>query len=75
MPRIFGYGAAFSVIMTVCDYAGGSIRGKRRDPEVDEYERKKALRLNRRRPIEETLAEVGEGRCGFRHFPAVGVQN
>lgn len=48
--------------MAVCDYTGGSLRGQR-DPNVDEYARKEALRNNRRRPIEETLAEVGEGRC------------
>jgi len=52
----------FSVIMAVADFTGGSLKGKR-DPEVDEYERKVALRTNRRRPIEETIAEVGEGRC------------
>ncbi|KAK1753060.1 hypothetical protein QBC47DRAFT_305114 [Echria macrotheca] len=60
-PRIVGYGAVFSVVMSVAEYTGGSLKGNR-DPEVDEYERKQALRLNRRRPIEETLAEVGEGR-------------
>jgi hypothetical protein len=31
-------------------------------PEMDEYERKEQLRLARRRPIEETIAEIGEGR-------------
>ncbi|CCC05375.1 unnamed protein product [Sordaria macrospora k-hell] len=40
----------------------GALAGATRDPNVDEYERKEAMRLNRRRPIEETLAEVGEGR-------------
>ena len=51
--------------MAVCDYTGGSLRGQR-DPNVDEYARKEALRNNRRRPIEETLAEVGEGRRDVR---------
>jgi hypothetical protein len=61
MPRIFGLGLGFAVIMAVADFTGGSLRGNK-DQEVDEYARKEALRMNRRRPIEETIAEVGEGR-------------
>ncbi|KAK0611487.1 hypothetical protein B0T14DRAFT_500576 [Immersiella caudata] len=61
MPRIFGLGLGFAVVMAVADFTGGSLRGNK-DREVDEYARKQALRMNRRRPIEETLAEVGEGR-------------
>jgi len=61
MPRVFGYGAAFSVIMAVADYTGGSLMGNK-DREADEFSRKEALRMNRRRPLEETIAEIGEGR-------------
>ncbi|TRX95939.1 hypothetical protein FHL15_003081 [Xylaria flabelliformis] len=62
MPRILGFGALFSVVMTALDYTGGSLRGKRTEsPEMDEYERKEYLRKNRRRPIEETIADIGEG--------------
>jgi hypothetical protein len=63
MPLILGYGAFTSVLLTAFEYTGGRLSGWDRDPEVDEYERKVALRKNRRRPIEETIAEVGEGRC------------
>ncbi|KAI3325717.1 hypothetical protein HD806DRAFT_454865 [Xylariaceae sp. AK1471] len=63
LPRILGVGAAFSVVMTVFDYTGGSLRGMRTEvPGMDEYERKEYLRKNRRRPIEETIADIGEGR-------------
>lgn len=63
MPRILGYGAGFAVIMTVFDYTGGSLFGKRTEvPGMDEYERKEYLRKNRRRPIEDTIADIGEGR-------------
>lgn len=62
MPRIFGLGLGFAVIMGVADFTGGSLKGNK-DRSVDEYARKEALRMNRRRPIEETIAEVGEGRC------------
>lgn len=51
-----------AVIMGAYDYAGGSLSGYKRDPNVDEFERKQELRRNRRRPIEETIAELGEGR-------------
>ncbi|CAJ2509245.1 Uu.00g142710.m01.CDS01 [Anthostomella pinea] len=63
MPRILGFGAVFSVVMTAFDYTGGSLRGKRTEvPGMDEYERKEFMRKNRRRPITETIADIGEGR-------------
>ncbi|KAI0148593.1 hypothetical protein GGR57DRAFT_236219 [Xylariaceae sp. FL1272] len=63
MPQVLGYGAAFAVVMTAFDYTGGNLVGKRTEvPEMDEYERKEYLRNNRRRPIEETIMELGEGR-------------
>ncbi|KAI0475438.1 hypothetical protein GGR56DRAFT_675565 [Xylariaceae sp. FL0804] len=66
MPRVVGCAAAFSAIMTTFEYTGGTLRGgsteKTEDPTIDEYERKELMRMNRRRPIEETIADVGEGR-------------
>ncbi len=62
MPRVLGYGGLFAVVLTAFEYTGGSLRGWIRDPDVDEFERKETLRKNRRRPIEETIAELGEGR-------------
>ena len=44
------------------DYAGGKLTGLKMDPEVDEFERKQRLRTERRRPIQETIDELGEGR-------------
>lgn len=63
MAPILGYGAFTSALLSAFEYTGGSLRGKR--PEIDgmdEFERKEHLRKNRRRPIEETLANIGEGR-------------
>ncbi|OTB01976.1 hypothetical protein M426DRAFT_265272 [Hypoxylon sp. CI-4A] len=64
MPQIIGFGAAFSVIMSAFEFTGGSLRGGPRTevPGMDEYDRKEYLRKNRRRPIEETISELGEGR-------------
>ena len=62
MPRIIGYGAFASVALAAYEFTGGTLKGYLNRPEVDEYERKEMLRQSRRRPIEETLAEIGEGR-------------
>jgi len=62
MPAIIGYGAGLAIVMSAFDYTGGSLFGYARDPTVDEYDRKEALRKNRRRPIQETIEELGEGR-------------
>ena len=62
LPAVLGHGAALSVIMAVFEYQGGSLSGFRKDPDVDEFERKEELRKNRRRPIQETIGELGEGR-------------
>ncbi len=65
MPRVFGTGAFVAVTLAVFEYTGGRLSGFRQDPEIDEFERKELLRKNRRRPLEETIAEVGEGRCEY----------
>ena len=64
MPAVLGYGALFSIILSAFDYTGGSLFGQK-DPTVDEFERKEQLRKNRRRPIQETIDELGEGRGMF----------
>lgn len=48
--------------MSAFTYTGGSFFGYRKDPTIDEYDRKQGLRHNRRRPIDETIEELGEGR-------------
>ena len=65
IPQIFGFGAGISVVMTAFDFTGGSLAGKgpnERPDVIDEYERKEYMRKNRRRPLVETIADVGEGR-------------
>ncbi|KAJ4417968.1 hypothetical protein N0V85_001616 [Neurospora sp. IMI 360204] len=61
-PVILGFGAMAGATVGAFAFTGGKLSGFDKDPNVDEYERKEAMRLNRRRPVEETLAEVGEGR-------------
>lgn len=61
-PAVLGFGALCAVVLGAYDYTGGRLTGYQKDPAVDEFERKELLRKNRRRPIEETIAEIGEGR-------------
>jgi len=62
MPATLGYGTGLAIIMFAVDYTQTSFSGQKGDPTVDEVDRKTFLRKNRRRPIEETLSELGEGR-------------
>ncbi|KAI4205298.1 MAG: hypothetical protein LQ350_000621 [Teloschistes chrysophthalmus] len=62
LPAMIGFGAALSLAQFAFEFTGGKFSGFAQDAEVDEYERKEQLRRNRRRPIEQTLQEMGEGR-------------
>lgn len=62
LPGVVGYGAALATVLGVFDYAGSALQGFQKDRNEDEFERKERLRKNYRRPIEETVAELGEGR-------------
>ena len=61
-PAIVGYGTALAVVLGAFSYTGGKLTGYERDPTVDEVSRKEYLRTNRRRSIEQTINELGEGR-------------
>jgi len=61
-PAFFGYGTGLAVLLYAFDYTGGRWAGYTRDLDVDEVERKEFIRKNRRRPITETIYELGEGR-------------
>lgn len=61
-PAVLGYGSLLGVVLGAFTFTGGRLEGFRRDPNVDEVSRKEYLRKNRRRPQEETVHELGEGR-------------
>ena len=65
-PAVLGFGALTAIILGAYDYTGGTLTGYTKDPTVDEFERKEFLRKNRRRPIEQTISEIGEGRGRFQ---------
>jgi hypothetical protein len=62
MPAVLGYSSGLAILAYTFDYTGTSLSGQKNDPSVDEVDRKTFLRKNRRRPIEETIEELGEGR-------------
>lgn len=64
---MFGYGAAFAVVLSAFNYTGGRLSGYSRHEDVDEVSRKEYLRKNRRRPLAETVQELGEGRGRYTH--------
>jgi hypothetical protein len=66
-----GYGAALSVVLAAFTFTGGKLTGYERDPTVDEVSRKEFLRKNRRRPIDQIVNELGEGRG--THMISTGV--
>ena len=61
-PSVLGFGVLTGVMLAAYDYTGANLRGYKKDADLDEFERKQAIRKNRRRPIEETISEIGEGR-------------
>jgi hypothetical protein len=74
-PAVLGFGALTAIVLGAYDYTGGSLTGYTKDPEIDEFERKEALRKNRRRPIEETINELGEGRGRLSFLSNINAQS
>ncbi|KAH0605803.1 uncharacterized protein H6S33_004260 [Morchella sextelata] len=62
MPAVIGYGAGLALILGAFDYTGGSLTGLFKDMNMDEVTRKEMLRAGRRRPVDETVEVLGEGR-------------
>jgi len=62
MPTILGYAATFAVTMGAFNYTGGLLSGYQTHSAVPEYQRREELNKRQRRPIEETINEIGEGR-------------
>jgi hypothetical protein len=68
MPAVVGFGAGLAIVLGAFDYTGAVLTGYSKDPSIDEVERKEYLRKNRRKPIQETIAELGEGRGEFLNY-------
>ena len=65
-PAVLGFGAGLAILEGVFDFTGGKLTGAGLGPNAEEdYGSKEWMRRNRRRPIQETLDELGEGRGSF----------
>lgn len=60
MSAVVGYAAMFGGIMGFWEYTGGRIRGFQHDLTDEDDLKAEAVRKTYRRPIEETIAELGE---------------
>ena len=63
MPRIVGMGAFTATVLAAFDFTGGKLTGWANETEEDRFERKEYQRKNRRRPAEETISQLGDGRA------------
>lgn len=70
---MLGAGAAFSTVMTTFRFTGG-LAGPGENLDEDEVERREAAKKVRRRPLSETIEQLGEGRgashmgCAVWHY-------
>ncbi|KAL2107888.1 hypothetical protein VUR80DRAFT_4515 [Thermomyces stellatus] len=62
MPAVLGCGAGLALVLSVFEYTGGRFDGYFNRREEDAFEIRERMMKNRRKSLEETLAEVGEGR-------------
>ncbi len=60
LPAVLGFGTGLAVVQGVFQLAGGNFSGFGMDPQMDEYGRKEELKALRRRPVQETLEQLGE---------------
>ena len=63
MPSVIGNGVALAVVMGAIHYTGGTFFRDNDTPHDEPYaDTKEAARKRFRRPINETINELGEGR-------------
>jgi hypothetical protein len=60
MPIVMAFGGLFAGVQGTLYFLGGRIDSFKE--EEDEFERKEIIRRTTRRPVEQTIAEIGEGR-------------
>ncbi|KAF2252646.1 hypothetical protein BU26DRAFT_453066 [Trematosphaeria pertusa] len=62
IPYMLGAGACFGTAMAAFRYTNGLSGFRQIETDEDEVERKEMLRKMRRRPLQETIEQLGEGR-------------
>ena len=62
IPAIIGYGVFVGSVTGAFDYTGGKLSGTPRNPDADRWAEKETERKTYRRPVEDTIAQLGERR-------------
>ena len=62
LPSVMGNGLALAAIMGAINVTGGSFFREHFDPDADGYLTKEEKRKRFRRPVNEVINELGEGR-------------
>ena len=62
MPSVLGNGMLLGVILAGVQYTGGYPFNTQHDPDEDKFIEKEELRKRFRRPVNEMINEIGEGR-------------
>lgn len=62
MPSVLGNGVLLGVALAGAQYTGGAVFSQRSDPDEDKFVTKEEIRRRFRRPANEMINEIGEGR-------------
>jgi hypothetical protein len=62
MPSVLGNGILLGVALAGAQYTGGAVFSQRPDPYEDKFVTKEEVRRRFRRPVNEMINEIGEGR-------------
>ena len=67
MSSVIGRGVLVAVTLAAASYTGNSMLSETVDPETDRFLSKSEIRNRFRRPVNELINEIGEGRgmCSF----------
>lgn len=69
MPTILGCSAGLALILGVFEYTGGRFDGYYNRREEDGFEIRERMMNNRRKSLEETMADLGSEGRGMLRFP------
>lgn len=62
LPSVLGSGVLLGVALAGAQFTGGAVFSQRSDPDEDKFATKEEVRRRFRRPVNEMINEIGEGR-------------
>ena len=73
MPSAMGNALMFGAVLGVMAFTGGTISQQSTEPDMDKAAYKEEMRRRHRRPINELVNEIGEGRGTRRNSPLPAI--